>query len=127
MFIYLFAVSGVMITLHYCGPNVESWKVYAKSDGCEEGECGDESEQNDGCCKDEVIAAKISNDQHTVSEFKLKLSPDVWIAPAIPNHFEIQGTYAVAVKATAHQPNAPPGRWQDIPLYKLHSGFIYYG
>lgn len=127
MFIYLLAASGVMITLHYCGPQVESWAVYAEGDGCDGGECGDESEKNDDCCKDEVITAKMSADQEVVFAFKLKLSAEA--LPAILPYYPYEnaaGSKAV-VKATAHQPNAPPGLWQNIPLYKLHSGFIYYG
>ena len=26
-----------------------------------------------------------------------------------------------------YSPNAPPGRWQNIPLYKLNSSLTYYG
>lgn len=128
MFIYLLAVSGVMISLHYCGPKVESWNVYAQTDGCTGGECGDESKQEDGCCKDEVIAAKVSNDQNTVSAFKLKLSADdAWMMPALPAYYEHNTINAVSVNIVSDQPNAPPGRWQNIPLYKITSGFIYYG
>jgi hypothetical protein len=127
MFIYLVAVSGVMINLHYCGPQLESWNMYAEGEGCDGGECGDESKQSDDCCKDEVITAKVSNDQNTVSELKLKLSTEAWQPALLPVYPEYATSSVLSVKATAHKANAPPGRWQNIPLYKLHSGFIYYG
>lgn len=127
MFIYLLAASGVMISLHYCGAKIESWAMYADKAGCDGGECGDESQENDDCCKDEVITAKISNDQNTVSAFKLKLSTEVadLILPQV--YYYQNDEPVISVISTSYQPNAPPGRWQNIPLYKLHSGFIYYG
>lgn len=127
MFVYLFAVSGIMISLHYCGQELESWNVFSKT-GCEDGACDDESQESDGCCKDEVITAKITKDQHVAPTFKFKVPLDEWQAP-LPVYPFVQALdhSAVTVKATAHQPNAPPGLWQQIPLYKLHSSFTYYG
>ncbi len=128
MFIYLVAVSGIMINLHYCGQQLESWNMYTQGDGCPEGECGDESVENDGCCKDEVIAAKVSNDQNTVSEFKLKLAHIEWWQPAsLPQYPEYAIGNAYTEKVKAHRANAPPGLWQSVPLYKLHSSLVYYG
>jgi hypothetical protein len=74
-----------------------------------------------------VITAKVSNDQNTVSELKLKLSTEAWQPALLPVYPEYATSSVLSVKATAHKANAPPGRWQNIPLYKLHSGFIYYG
>lgn len=127
MFIYLVAVSGIMINLHYCGAELESWNMYSQGDGCPEGECGDESEQNDDCCKDEVIAAKVSNDQNTVSELKLKFSAEAWQPAVLPTYPEYAAVNITSITTETNQANAPPGLWQYLPLYKLHSGFIYYG
>ena len=117
MFIYLLAVSGIMITAHYCGQELESWNVYVESDGC----AGDD-------CKDEVITAKVSEDQNIVTAFKLKLA-DNSFAAILPQYFSVPDAPAISVAfaANAHMPNAPPGLWQQIPLYKLHSSFTYYG
>lgn len=128
MFIYLLAVSGIMISAHYCGQQLESWNVYTESDGCAGDACSDEPEEEEGCCKDEVITAKVSQDQNLVNAFKLKLSENSFIA-ILPEYIILPESPVniIAIAATAHMPNAPPGLWQQIPLYKLHSSFTYYG
>lgn len=128
MFLYLIAVSGIMIQLHYCGANLESWNVFAKSDGCDGGECGDESSQSDDCCKDEVVTAKVSHEQNVAEAVKLKLSPLNWVAISTPQQWLPYKVASVQIYNTlCSRPNAPPGLWQQIPLFKLHSSFTYYG
>ena len=129
MLMYLIAVSGIMIHLHYCGQTLESWTVYDKTDGCAEGECGDESQQSDDCCKDEVITAKIAQDQHHISEIKFKPVPAFEADAVIPASYFTGGDVVLteANPGTIQQANAPPGLWQNIPLYQLHSSFTYYG
>ena len=79
MFIYLFAVSGIMITAHYCGQELESWNVYVESDGCAGDDCSDVPEEEDGCCKDEIRLMKLKIDQ-TIA----KLVQHHFSAPVIP-------------------------------------------
>jgi hypothetical protein len=128
MFIYLLAVSGIMISAHYCGQQLESWNVYVDSDGCAGDACSDVPEEEDGCCKDEVITAKLSQDQNLVTAFKLKLSDNSLVA-ILPEYFALpeSSVTPIAVAANTHMPNAPPGPWQQIPLYKLYGSFTYYG
>jgi len=128
MFIYLLAVTGVMIHAHYCGQELESWNVYTETPGCAGGECGDETSQPDDCCKDEVIAAKVTYDQDVVSSFKVKaFAAEAIIPPAAV--FPLQDDVAITLLSVnkAYKANAPPGNWQHIPLYKLHASFTYYG
>jgi hypothetical protein len=127
MFIYLIAVSGIMIQLHYCGQELESWNVYLESNGCDDGACDEEPKEADGCCQNKVIAAKVSHDQHSEAFIKLKLSTAEWQLIAIPTIAHQPLIKLNSEKATAHIANAPPGPWQSIPLYKLHSSFTYYG
>ncbi len=128
MFIYLSAVSGIMINLHYCGQELESWNLFAGKDGCEDGGCGDESQESDGCCQDKVITAKINADQNNIAEIKLKLQPVAWQAVVMPvQYYSSNVVYVQQHTKTMHHANAPPGIWQSIPLYKLHSSFTYYG
>jgi len=131
MFIYLLAVSGVMINMHYCGNELESWGVYSSEDaGCAEDDCADDAEHttNSDCCKNEVITAKITIDHDVSDVFKLKLSVVEWIAPQpIVFHAADNSFAAASHKRTTGRPNAPPGLWQNIPLFKLHSSFTYYG
>jgi hypothetical protein len=64
MVLYLFAVTGIMIHAHYCGQQLESWQMYVKGDdGCADDTCTDEPAEEEGCCKDEVVSAKVSIDQ----------------------------------------------------------------
>lgn len=129
MFLYLLAVSGVMIHMHYCGKQLESWQVYVKDDnGCKDDVCTDEPGMEEGCCKDEVVAAKVSTDQNIVQFFKLQLSAFDWALSGSVQYFIPQDTVVVfSDKQITGMPNAPPGRWQGIPLFKLHSSFTYYG
>ncbi len=116
-----------MINLHYCGSVIESWSLYTDDAGCDGDACGDESEENDGCCKDEVVIVKVNEDQQTASQLVLKFTE--LSGTALPVYF----TYNFAInkrlntKALIGSPNAPPGLWEDIPLYKLHSSYTYYG
>jgi len=126
LFIYIIAVSGVMIQLHYCGQELESWNLYADKAGCADDGCGDESEENDGCCKDEVVVAKTVNDQNTVSQQFFKFISGQEALPVYYTHcIECIDSHGIAT--LQYSPNAPPGPWQNIPLYKLHSNLTYYG
>lgn len=130
MFIYLLAVSGVMINMHYCGNELESWGMYTTSaTGCETDNCTDDAVHSDtDCCKDKVVAAKVTVD-HTIADYiDFKLSAIEWVLPA--QHHLVFTEHNITVsteKQTNGMPNAPPGLWQNIPLFKLHSSFTYYG
>ena len=126
MFLYILAVSGIMIHVHYCSTTIESWSFYSSSDRCDDTEC-DDAVQPDNCCKDKVISAKVVQDQHLAQTMKLILSGSAMISQV--NRY---GQYIAAISSassitTSNQPNAPPGLWENIPLYKLHARFTYYG
>ncbi|MCB0700686.1 MAG: hypothetical protein H6551_04865 [Chitinophagales bacterium] len=127
LLLYITAVSGVMINLHYCGQALESWSLYADESGCTDDGCGDESDENDGCCKDEVIVVKVNQDQDAPTIFKLKQT--TFIPDAIMPYmvFVEKSNVADTHTSIANTTHAPPGLWQSIPLYKLHSSLTYYG
>jgi hypothetical protein len=128
MLIYLLSASGIVCYAHYCGSELVSVNMYTESDGCEDGGCGDESEEPDDCCKDEVVTAKVIQDQNSSELLKLKFSNAlIDLAPA--GYFSINACAFCSVHYTSkvNNANAPPGPWQSIPLYKLHSSFTYYG
>ncbi len=128
MFIYLLAVSGIMVTAHYCGQEIESLSFFSKSSQCDETECDDEPGKNDSCCEDKTLAYKVSTEQDAVSVFKLKLSQfEITLLPISPVYLEQHNVSSVSDIISANKANAPPGLWQSIPLYKLHSSFTYYG
>ena len=128
MFIYLVAVSGIMINLHYCGQELESWNLFAGKNSCEDGACGDESDKSDDCCKDKVITAKVSGEQNSIAAIKLKLQVAEWPVALLPAVYSYNApVYTSIYRSATNFANAPPGSWQQIPLYKLHSSFTYYG
>ncbi len=129
MIMYLLAVTGIIIHTHYCGEELASWQMYVKDKkGCKDDVCKDEGNTEKGCCKDKVVMSKIGTDQNVVSFFNLKLASGEWILPSTPviNYAEQSISYTQPATFTG-SPNAPPGRWQGIPLFKLHSRFTYYG
>jgi hypothetical protein len=127
MFLYLLALTGIMVQAHYCGKQLVSWNFYLKANDC--GGCSDDMGKPNvkKCCKDKVFAAKVSHEQNHVT-FKLQLSAGVYIPATIPviHHSYRDDTY-VNAERPAYSAHAPPGRWQNIPLYKLHARFTYYG
>ena len=127
MFIYLLSVSGMVCYAHYCGTDLVSLNVYSETDGCEDGGCGDESEEPDDCCKDKVVKAKTVQDQNSTQAFKFKLAG--FSDFILPVTYHLDGCEACFVHYTTkvHKANAPAGLWQSLPLYKLHSSFTYYG
>lgn len=129
MILYLLSVSGVLISLHYCGQTLENWSVYADVGGCEDEEgCVEDPGAADECCNNKTVASKVSHDQHLAESLKFKISAALsdHIAPtllATATHWFVSNDNA----KVPYFSNAPPGLWQYIPLYKLHSRLTYYG
>lgn len=125
--LYMLAVCGVLINVHYCGQQLASWNVYLDTEGCA-GACGNESDPDHNCCKDETVTVKVSED-HSISSWKYKFSgEEPYLLPAALTGFpEVYSHLRVDATVIAHLPQPPPGIWQDIPLYKLFSRLTYYG
>lgn len=129
LFLYTLAVSGVMIQMHFCGSNLESWNVTAANSAC----CcerGDEpahkmADDAQDCCTDKTLVIKAVQDQYLSSGIQLLFGD--WQPVASP----IAAVFHPTLPATAqvfvrYRSNAPPGLWQDIPLFLLHQRFIVY-
>lgn len=132
LLIYFIAITGAIINLHYCGGRLFSMKVNGPVACCckaaaENGATvppGHSSIQTgDGCCSNTVIAIKITSQQLHASDYQLAaigtapaILPDTYFGPVMEH-------CPTARPLVAH---APPGLWQDIPLYKLHQRFILY-
>lgn len=117
-----------MVNAHYCGKHLVSWNIYMKAGDCSG--CDDnhgKEKKAPKCCKDKVVTAKVSHDQNSAG-FQLQLSDAQFLPAAAPQIFFHAGEAVYAGTVTpANRANAPPGLWQHIPLYKLHSSFTYYG
>lgn len=118
-FFLLISQSGMAITVHYCGGEVESVKTtfpISEKKGC----CGKPEKKPAHCCKDEVVKA----DKETISIVKtISLSfeccsfSDFDFSPKNQSVFvpvKVQEIYA-----QANPINGPP-------LYLLFSQYIYY-
>lgn len=135
--LYLVAVSGMMVQIHFCGAKLSAWNVNEEKASCCCEESGKESKNSslnlglksknpDDCCSDKTITLKIAQDQSKANDVQLQLQS---LQIVIPQQFR---TYALTdlperPVTQAYQANAPPGLWQNIPLYKLHARFTYYG
>ncbi len=121
------ATSGMIVHLHYCGEEVESWAVNENAGGCEDDPCEEGTEQEIGCCKDKVVSSKLTLEQALAAQFKLNTT-QVFVLP-VNNVFNFtEENFTTLNRAgITYQANAPPGNWQSIPLYRLHSSFTYYG
>jgi len=135
--LYITAISGMMIQLHFCGSKLLSWNVNkakavcccksaSKPAGKKAAAAKDEQTKDENCCKDKTITLKIQQDQNRSGQLQLQL--DV-LQSATAVHFWVPQTFELATTDLHHayQANAPPGLWQNIPLYKLHARFTYYG
>ncbi len=116
-----------MIHMHYCGKRLESWNVYTQPKGCADDACDKSGDKEDGCCKDKVVASKVSHDQQVVAAFHVKFQPVTAIPPLPVFYIQNEAVPSSLAKVNMKRANAPPGNWQHIPLYKLHTSFTYYG
>lgn len=133
--LYLVAVSGMMVQIHFCGKKMASWNVNKEKAFCC---CKDSSKEEptdpqktmvadaDDCCSNKIITLKIHQDQNRVADLQLQLQSRQFAVP-LPVHMMSFTDIPARPVARVYQANAPPGRWQNIPLYKLHSRFTYYG
>lgn len=135
LILYLVAVSGMMVQIHFCGTKMSSWKVNDQKVSCccepvtKKGNADVLSikVKADDCCKDKTITFKIAQDQNRTAGIQMQLQ-SLQLAAMVPL-FQFHKVIDVPARSETqvYQANAPPGRWQNIPLYKLHSRFTYYG
>ena len=123
----MIATSGIIVHLHYCGEQIESWALNNKADGCRDDPCDENNTKEDNCCKDKIVKSKISWEQSVASQFKFSLSQKLVIPEANTFFFERNHIAFFPELIRNYFANAPPGSWQAIPLYKLHSSLNYYG
>lgn len=133
--LYLTAISGMMVQIHFCGSKLSSWNVNKAKAVC----CCEESGKlkpahngattltaDDDCCSDKTITLKIAEQQNKTAEAQWQLIAlelaDVPVF-AFPDFIFREASDTEHVYAA----NAPPGRWQNLPLYKLYTSYIFYG
>lgn len=132
LILYITAVSGMMVQLHFCGDKLASWNLNNKQNSC----CCESTSADvggiriagpDNCCFDQVITLKIDQDQDKTGNIMPDFS-SLFSITTLPG-FNIPGFifFSDQVNIGTCYAHGPPGIWQNIPLYKLHSRFTYYG
>jgi hypothetical protein len=132
--LYTLATSGAIVKMHYCGEELESFRIslqeqitFKKSACCEASNdhCSFlETETN--CCNDNLISLKLNND-YNYSYFKFLI--DGSFVPLYPTDycFALYNSHYLKEICPCHSNgNSPLGLWQSIPLYLLfHQEKIY--
>lgn len=132
---YSLSVSGSVVQMHFCGQEIESisFRESSQSCCCATGKKDKSSDQQIGkqdkdCCDNVAISLKISADQHVEAAKQLQLLQTAVAVPSLLHHAAYEAPYTAAAAQVSYDANAPPpGRWQNIPLYKLFQRIVYYG
>lgn len=130
---YTMAVSGMVIQLHYCGGELESWQIASNEtkECCCISDSANEHEQvtnedADDCCANQEIKLQIDNDYNvTIGELSIKLLTPSFLPQNTVPYYE----YVVEITDEPlrnYQANAPPGLWQNIPLFSLNQSRLLY-
>ena len=120
LFLYLTAVSGAMIQIHYCGSKIASWNVNKDTQTCccEPGGHKSAVKEKD-CCSSKTITLKINEAQNHILKVSGLLSElaaaDISAVISFPE-FDF---HSPVVQSIGYRSNAPPGPWQKIPLAPL--------
>jgi hypothetical protein len=126
--LYLTAVSGVMVQVHYCGQKIQSWKINtsAKSCCCEDETATQHPPKIDNCCNNKTFIVKVIQDQAPINAFPFSF-PELQTGVTATFPVIVFQVLSASVSGQSNQANAPPGLWQNMPLYKLHQRFTFYG
>lgn len=127
--LYLTAVSGVLVQVHYCGQKIQSWKINANNKNCC---CTNEPgkkhpPKKDNCCNNKTFILKAIQDQTAANAFQFLFSGLQTAVTAEAFSINAPSVLQGLRSEKTYHANGPPGLWQDIPLYKLHQRFTFYG
>lgn len=116
--VYLAASTGVMMQRHYCMSRLVGWSLSQQQDDmCSK--CGMGKKDKKGCCNDETIKLKISDDQQsnfTTVHFE---SP---VYPVVHAHFVYESLLPVSSLHQHIYGLGPPGT-PKIPVFLRNNVF----
>jgi hypothetical protein len=117
--IYLAATTGVILQRHYCMKQLVGWSLYQQQDDmCNR--CGmDKSDKKKGCCIDETIKVKISDDQQsnfTTVHFE---SP---VYPVAHDYIVYESLLPVSLLHQHIDDHGPPGNLK-VPVFLRNNVF----
>jgi hypothetical protein len=114
LFFYLLVSCGVVVNFHYCMDRLASVQFFkAESKIC--GKCGMDSDDAEGCCRDEIKVIRMQEDQQQNLQLAFVLQlPDVPIN--IPSAFIDEPFYNVDEARHWHNHSPPLLAAQDTYL-----------
>jgi hypothetical protein len=73
LFAYLLLTSGIVVNFHYCMDRLASTQLFApEQKRCDK--CGMHKDSSNGCCRDEIVVVKMSEDQNNLSDISFSLA-----------------------------------------------------
>lgn len=129
-FVYFFAVTGVVIQSTCCiDESSMPTGAQSLSDCCHPAPPQKHDSTVSGknhCCHHPTVIVKTIHHQ-IVDHADFSMLHQLQQAVA-GNFFNLGNTILPNdLRLESHLANAPPGSWQNIPLYKLHQRFTFYG
>jgi len=133
--LYFIAITGVMVNLHYCGQKLYAFNLVQQPECCCENEGGPapqhpgmEQIQDEDCCSNQSVQIKITQEQLNNSWDKNPVQHNVFLVFPPPALWQIAVSdfYDAHYFLSSQQTNAPPGLWENIPLYRLYSNPVLY-
>lgn len=116
--VYLAASTGVMMKRHYCMSRLVGWSLSQQQDDmCST--CGMDKKDKKGCCNDETIKLKISDDQQsnfTAVHFE---SP---VYPVVHEYMVYEPSILISYRHNYIAGQGPPGN-SKIPVFLRNNVF----
>lgn len=113
---------GATIHMHYCMNEFVGWNLWHGDKENECGKCG-MKEKKAGCCKDEHKQLKLSADQNH-NQLKALVFEQFFTSVILTHQSIYTYTQPQSVAVTFPKSNAPPNRWQNVPLYLSNCIFL---
>jgi hypothetical protein len=105
---YLISIIGLPVYYHYCGGELEEISYLVKGSNC----CGDEEEEDNGCCEDQGFVFKNASDaifkQSLVNTNILPIP--IWYQSVLPNQI---CTFMPSTTNLVVEHNIPPPKLQQ--------------
>ncbi len=133
--IYFIAVTGVIVNLHYCGQKLYALNITQQTDCCCAGETSTARQHSDkeqirdkDCCSNQTVQIRIAQEQlNNFGNKEFDLFSAVADLPALLQWPVLtSGSADMRYFLSSQRANAPPGLWENIPLYQLHGSRVLY-
>ena len=133
--LYFIAITGVMVNLHYCGQKLYAFNLVQQTECCCENEASpapqhsdNEQIQDEDCCSNQAVQIKITQEQLNNSWDKTPIMQEAFaiLPPSALWQIVAADFYDAHDFLSSQLTHAPPGLWENIPLYRLYSSPVLY-